>query len=106
MVADVVPLISVSGESAGHPTEGTVPDVLDFYSLRDLADRWGVTQQTARYYTHKHGFPEALAFSRKTLRWSKEEVHKWEARDARVKTVRRSTPRYRGETLPMPSRVG
>ena len=84
----------------------TISEVDDFYSLRDLAVRWGVTQQTARYYSHKFGFPEPLAFSRKTLRWSKEEVHRWEAKGACTKTVRRATPKFRGEVLLMPARVG
>jgi len=84
----------------------------DYLTLADLADRWGVTADTARRYTRQGGFPAPLALSRRTLRWLAEEVLAWErerrSRRSDVAPARpspRRTPPFLAGQLPPPARV-
>lgn len=63
-----------------------------FVDAQDLAERWGVSRQTALAYTRYRGFPSPLALSGRTLRWTLDEVVEWE-KARKAQPVRRTTPK-------------
>ncbi len=81
-----------------------------FYTLQDLAERWGVTAETARQYTYENDFPACLALSGQTLRWPVAEVQTWEKarreQPKRHKAVRVGRPRrVSAASLPGPALI-
>ena len=78
---------------------------MEFYTLKDLADRWTVTRPTAREYTRDADFPPCLDLSGSTLRWPVDEVLAWESRRRTSSRRRRRVLPYTGAAMPMPTVV-